>query len=104
MPESAVLTYRIAGGISVLAKMDRGESVPYTFANETQARKRAEALAGAGVSASVYRRPTSRPFYVRIDPDADGNFPWESPTEGFERGVSEGMADHVASLKGNENV
>lgn len=99
MPTERVLTYRIAGSISVLAKMEKGESVPYTFANRTQAEKRTAALVVAGVNASVFQRPISRPFYVRIDPDANGDFPWESPVEAFERGVSEGMADHAAALK-----
>jgi len=60
------ITYRLAGGISVLAKLEQNETVPCHFANRTQADRRANELQAQNIDAATIQR--GRPFYVRINP------------------------------------
>lgn len=60
-------TFALRNGVVVLAKPNATfGTYPYTFANRTQAERRAAELRAMGEDACVYKSPFSRPFYVQL--------------------------------------
>ena len=56
---SALITYRLRNGADVLGQLYKGRVEPLTYANRTQAAKRASVVGG-----EVIQFHTSRVFYV----------------------------------------
>lgn len=62
---NAVKTVTLRSGAVVLAKPYAGELTSVTYANRTQAERKAGELTAAGVECFVWRG-RGRPFYVRM--------------------------------------
>lgn len=69
---NGITTYHLRNDVLVFARIDERfpNGYPVTYANRSQAERRAAQLRAAGVNASVYKSPHYRPFYVSILPGA----------------------------------
>lgn len=65
--EIEYMTVRLTNGLVVLAKEDRGDLRAVTYANRTQAYKKAAAL-----GPEWFVKRAGRPFYVVLDRQAEG--------------------------------